>query len=341
MTDQPWLWITEAEVASALHIGDAIAAVRDGFREEARGAASNMLKTFTSWGEHRSTLHAIGATFPERGVVGTKTWAHTEGGANPLLILFDAATGRVVAVIEAFALGQLRTAAVSGVATDLLAATDASEFTIIGTGKQALAQVGAVVAVRPIERVRVFGRDEQRRDAFAQRVRDTFDVEVVAAATVAAAVEGTDVLTLATRATEPFLTSDMVPRGAHVNALGAITMARQEFEPALLDRCGVITTDSVPQVRELSKEFVDHFGDRDEDWERVEPLSALVDRAGRPGDADLTLSKAMGTGICDVALGLACLGAVRAGGGGRAGQAVKHVVPTLRVPAGAGEHDHH
>lgn len=333
MSDRPWLWISEAEVAAALHIGDAIRAVREGFREEARGAATNMLKTFTSWGEHRSTLHAIGATFPERGVVGTKTWAHTEGGANPLFVTFDAATGRVVAVIEAFALGQLRTAAVSGVATDLLAVPDASEFTLIGTGKQALAQVGAVVAVRPITRVRVFGRDTERREAFAARVRDTFDVEVVAATSVAEAVDGTDVLTLATRATTPFLSSGMVPRGTHVNALGAITMARQEFEPDLLERCDVVTTDSVPQVRELSKEFADHFGGPEGDWSRVEPLSALVEGdGGRPTDADLTLSKAMGTGICDLAMGLACIDAVRASGGGRPGPPVEHVAPRLRVP---------
>lgn len=332
MTDRPWLWISEAEVASALHIGDAIRAVREGFGEEARDAATNMLKTFTSWGEHRSTLHAIGATFPERGLVGTKTWAHTQGGANPLLVTFDAATGRVVAILEAFALGQLRTAAVSGVATDLLAVPEASEFTLIGTGKQALAQVGAVVAVRPIRRVRVFGRDVVRRESFAARVRDTFDVECVASGSVAEAVEGTHVLTLATRATSPFLTSGMVPRGVHVNALGAITMARQEFESDLLERCDVVTTDSVPQVRELSKEFVEHF-DGPGDWSRVEPLSALVGRAGgRPADADVTLSKAMGTGICDLAVGLACIEAVRRAGGGRPGAPVEHVAPQLRIP---------
>lgn len=341
MTDEPGaLWITEAEVAQALHIGDAIIAVGDGFRSEARGVASNMLKTFTSWGEHRSTLHAVGATFPERGVVGTKTWAHTEGGANPLLVMFDAFTGRVVAVIEAFALGQLRTAAVSGVATGLLASTTASELGLIGTGKQALAQVGAVVAVRPIRRVRVHGRDEARRAAFADRVRATFDVDVVAAATVEEAVDGAHVITLATRATAPFLRPDMVAPGAHVNAMGAITMARQEFQTALLGRCDVVTTDSVAQVQQLSKEFVDHFGGPDGDWSGVTPLSELVDAGrGRPSDADVTLSKAMGTGICDLAVGLACLDAVRAAGGGRHLDPVRHVAPTLTVPVDTDDPD--
>src|SRR2546421_7455626 len=108
-------WITEADVASVLDIDTAIAAVRDGLAAEARGEATNMVKTHAAWDGH--TLHAIGAVFARAGVVGTKTWAHTSGGASPLLVLFGAEDGRVLAMIEAFALGQLRTASVSGLAT--------------------------------------------------------------------------------------------------------------------------------------------------------------------------------------------------------------------------------
>src|SRR4051812_13512533 len=113
------LWISEAEVASVLDMAAAIEAIRAGLAAEARGDAVNMVKTHTAWDGH--TLHAIGAVFSHAGVVGTKTWAHTAGGAAPLLILFDAGDGSVRAVIEAFALGQLRTASVSRVATDPLA----------------------------------------------------------------------------------------------------------------------------------------------------------------------------------------------------------------------------
>jgi ornithine cyclodeaminase len=102
-------------------------------------------------------------------VVGTKTWTHTEGGANPLLILFDAANGQLVAVIEAFALGQLRTAAISGLATRWLAAPDAAEMALVGAGKQALAQVAAVAAVRKLGRVRVASRNPENAAAFAKR----------------------------------------------------------------------------------------------------------------------------------------------------------------------------
>src|SRR5260370_23793110 len=76
--DQP-IWLTEAEVASLMDIGDAIVALEAGLRREASGEAVNMVKTHALWGG-RNTLHAIGAVFPADRVVGTKTWAHTTGG---------------------------------------------------------------------------------------------------------------------------------------------------------------------------------------------------------------------------------------------------------------------
>src|SRR6185437_8817805 len=96
------LWIREAEVTSLLDMGEAIAALEAGLKLEAAGAAENMVKTHAVWGGGH-TLHAIGAIFPEAGFVGTKTWAHA-GGANPLLLLFDAHDGQLKAIIEAFAL---------------------------------------------------------------------------------------------------------------------------------------------------------------------------------------------------------------------------------------------
>src|SRR5439155_3358773 len=198
------LWISEAEVVAMMDIGDAITALEKALLAEARGEAMNMVKTHAAWGDG-ATLHAIGAVFANEGFAGTKTWAHTKGGATPLLILFDNQTGALKAIIEAFALGQLRTASASGVATNLLAAKDADDFAIIGTGKQAITQVAAVAAVRPIKRIRVFGPNEERRERFAARVKEEFDVEAVAACSVAEAVKGASIITVATRATEPVI----------------------------------------------------------------------------------------------------------------------------------------
>ncbi len=149
------LWISEADVVSLLDMKGAIDALERGLIAEAEGKVQNMVKTHVAWGGG-STLHAIGAAFQEAGFAGTKTWAHTPGGATPLLILFDSGSGALKAIIEAFAMGQMRTGSVSGLATRWMSRQDASEFALIGTGKQALPQAAAILAVRPIRRIRVY-----------------------------------------------------------------------------------------------------------------------------------------------------------------------------------------
>lgn len=193
------LWIAEQEVVALIDMADAIAALRTGFAEEAKGHAANMVKTHASWGDH-ATLHAIGAVFEGAGIVGTKTWAHTPGGATPLLILLDAADGALLAIIEAFALGQLRTGGTSGVATDLMARADVHDMALIGAGKQALAQIASVAAVRPIERVRVWSPTPEKRTAFAARAAEALALDVRPTNTLEEAVAGAGVITLSTRA---------------------------------------------------------------------------------------------------------------------------------------------
>ncbi len=301
MTADP-LWIAEAEVVSLIDMDDAIAVLERALAMEARGAAANMLKTHVSW--NGDTLHAIGATFLDDSLVGTKTWAHTRHGATPLLILFDSHDGSLRAIIEAFALGQLRTGGISGLATRWLSAPDADDMALVGAGKQAMAQLAGVAAVRDLRRVRVFSRSPKNSGAFARSAQSELGLTIGAVTSAAAAAEGASLITLVTRATEPILASAMVARGAHINAVGAITPDRIEFEPALLARCDLIVADSVAQVRTLSREFREFCGENEASWHRVIPLSEVVARGGpRPGSADLTLFKAMGMGICDVALG--------------------------------------
>src|SRR4051794_1711810 len=192
-------WISEGAVVERLNLPRAIDAIERALAREAVGVAKTMVKAHLSWGEGH-TLHAIGGL--DGDLVGTKTWAHTAGGANPLLILWDSETGERRAVIEAFALGQLRTAAMSGLATRLLASPDAHVAAVIGTGKQALPQVSALTTVLPITELRVFGRDVGRRDVMVRRVQAEVGVEVIGCDSIERAVDGATVITTATRATE-------------------------------------------------------------------------------------------------------------------------------------------
>jgi ornithine cyclodeaminase len=326
------LWITEAEVVSMMDLGEAIEALEKGLLAEAQGDAANMTKTHVAWG-NGSTLHAIGAVYPKDGFAGAKTWSHTEGGASPLLILFDSRDGNLKAIIEAFALGQMRTASAAGVATKWLASNDAHDFAIIGTGKQALAQVAAVLAVRPIKRVRVFGRNEERREQFAARVRKEFELEVTATRSVADAVKGAGVITVVTRAAEPVLSAEMIDRGTHVNAMGAIVPSRAEIAQNVLARCSRIVVDSLPQAQKLSKELIDFIGPPDrEGWKQVMSLAELVAaRKSRAAGADITLFKSLGMGISDLALGMQLYRKARELGVGRELSHPQRVSPRLRA----------
>src|SRR5262245_65228560 len=107
------VWLREGDVVATVDLLDAVDAVEGALRAQAAGQAHTMEKTHVAWGGGH-TLHAIGAVDEHAGVVATKTWAHTGGGATPLVVMWDAHDGALIAVVEAFALGQLRTGAVSG-----------------------------------------------------------------------------------------------------------------------------------------------------------------------------------------------------------------------------------
>jgi len=300
---QGLVWISETDVTSVMNIGGAIEALEKGLTAEAHGEATNMLKTHAAW--NASTLHAIGAVFPKMGLAGTKTWAHTPQGASPLLILFDSENGAVRAVIEAFNLGKMRTAAASGVATSRLARKDADDLAIIGTGKQAFSQVEAVVAVRPIRRIRVFSPNAEHRLAFAEGLKKQFGAEVVVAGSVGEAVQGASIITTVTRTKDPFLQSSMVERGAHINAVGAILPGRAELAPDIVPRCTQIVCDSPTQAQKLSTELIDHFKSDPHEWNHVRSLAELVvTNQERRSVDDLTLLKALGTGVLDLSVGI-------------------------------------
>jgi len=306
------LWITEADVVGLMDLGEAIGALESALRAEAKGDAQNMSKTLMQYG--KSNLHAIGARLD--GLVGTKTWAHTEGGTCPLLLLWDAKNGALVAVIEAFALGNMRTGGISGVAANWLADPAAKVMGLIGTGKQALSQVGTMLAVRPIERLQVFSPTAEKRAAFAAKVREEFGIEVVEAVSTEAACKGAQIVTLVSRATTPFLTAAMLDEGTHLNAVGAIAPDREEFTQDVFARVTAVAVDNLAGVRQLSREFMTQYDKAG--WDAVPTLATLIASGRRrtPKD-DITLFKAMGMGISDLALGVELVKRAHARGVGR------------------------
>jgi alanine dehydrogenase len=318
------VWISEAEVVQVMNLKEAIGALEAALREEARGEAQNMTKTLMQYG--KNNLHAIGAKLGT--LVGTKTWTHTQGGTCPLLVLWSAEDGSLVAVIEAFALGNLRTGGISGVAADWMARKDARVMGIAGTGKQALAQVGTMLAVRAIERLQIYSPRAESRDEFAKKVHDEFGVETAVCASAREACKGAHIVTLVSRAAQPFVNADMLDRGAHLNAVGAIAPDREEFAQDVFDRATWIAVDNLAAVQQLSREFMTRYASRG--WDKVAPLSKLIASGRRRSDTDeLTLFKAMGMGISDLALGAELVRRARERGLGRILPQPKKAKPRL------------
>lgn len=319
MSEAGALWIREAEVAELLALDEAIDALEAGLRVEGEGAAFGMAKTHVAL-PGGGGLHALGASDTRAGVAGAKVWAHTARGATPLLALWSSESGALVAVIEAFALGQLRTGAMTGVATRWLAREDADTLAQIGTGKQARTQVAAVAAVRRLRRVRAYSPTREHREAFARELAEEgLGCEVVACDALEAALEGAAIATLATRAREPFIHARALAPGTHLNAIGAITPERAELGQDVFPRCDRIAVDVLDAARALSAELIEYHGGAERDWPHVRELAQLVARGERrPAAADLTVFKAMGSGVADLALGLELVARAQRHGAGRA-----------------------
>ena len=306
MSDAP-LWLTEADVTRCMDVGAGIDALETVLAVTGEGVGKNMNKTHLMVGAN-DVLQAIGGAVPSEGLCGTKTWVNVGGKSQTLLLLFSLTDGALKCVVEATALGQMRTAAMTGLGTKWLAPEGATEMAIIGTGKQALPQIAACLAVRPIKKVRIYSRTAASREALAEEAAIFPGLEAVAAASLEGACDGVPLITLCTNATEAFFGASMAAKGAHINAIGAIVPGRVEFTEDIFPRCSMIAVDTLDGVKAMSREFMDYFGAGKDNWDKVVPISAVMGESRRrPADADLTLFKAVGMGLADIAVAIEVL----------------------------------
>jgi len=157
-------------------------------------------------------------------------------------LLRDAETQQLVAIMQAEEMTAYRTGAATGVATEALSRTDCKTLGIIGTGKQAYYQAKAILTVRDsIDRIKVFDRSEQRARDFSAKYEPEFGVDI-AVVNLKDAVDS-DIVTTVTPATEPFICSDQIKPGMHLNGVGADSKTKIEFDPEVLKKCRIFIDD--------------------------------------------------------------------------------------------------
>ncbi|HXR94480.1 MAG TPA: ornithine cyclodeaminase family protein [Rhizomicrobium sp.] len=225
-----------------------------------------------------------------------------------LMLLFDSGTGQPLAALDCHALTRLRTAAASAVATRALARPDAKVLAIIGPGDLARPHLDAISAIRPIERVRVWGRSKARAEAFAQGRRDVTVVD-----NVEQAVKGADIICMLTSSSEPLLEGAWLEPGQHLNLVGASLRSSREADNETVRR-GHFIADSRTHALSQAGELLHAIEQRVVDQSHVkgEIGEVLSGKApGRSSEDQITIYKSLGHAAQDIALAHAAL--LRAG----------------------------
>jgi ornithine cyclodeaminase/alanine dehydrogenase-like protein (mu-crystallin family) len=313
----PMLLLTEEEVRQLLTMDMALEGVADGLRKLALDEAQNVSRA-RSQTDH-VMLHVMSASAKTLGVMGYKAYTTGRKGTHFHVCLFDGKSGAPLALIQADYLGQVRTGAASGVATEYMARPDASEVGLFGSGTQARTQLLAVCKVRKIRRVQVYSPNEEHRRQFAVEMSKLCQVEIEPVPRPEMAAEDKDIVITATTSREPVLNGHWIAEGTHVNAVGSNFLAKAEIDAVGVRRCDSIVVDSKDQARLEAGDFVQPLEEGSIHWADVHELGqVIVGRyTGRAHPQDVTLFKSLGIAIEDIAVAARVYAKAQAAGAGR------------------------
>ncbi len=220
-----------------------------------------------------------------------------------VVLLFDTQHGLLRAIVDGTAVTALRTAAVSGVATRLLARTGASDLAIIGAGTQARTHLAAMLAVRPIKRVRVCSQTREGALRFAEREGQRHGLRIEVCETFQQTVAGADIICTVTSAHRPVLRGDWLAPGAHINAVGAFTPVTRELDSAAVVKSRLYVDRRDAALHEAGEFLIPKqeglIGDDHILGELGELLLGQV--PGRTSPEQITLFKSLGIAIEDLA----------------------------------------
>jgi len=220
-----------------------------------------------------------------------------------LIILFDPETGAPICVVDAGEVTAIRTAAASALATDALARKDAHRMFVLGYGEQAAAHMRAMLHVRKLDSITVWGRSAERARAFAERMQPQLGITVRTAASVREAVAEADIICTVTAAAEPILKGAWVRPGTHVNVVGSSHAGPAEVDSDLVVRSRFIA-DSREGVLQQGAEFLRAraaglIGDEHIVAEIGQVLAGDVE--GRRSEEEITVYKSLGHVVQDLA----------------------------------------
>ncbi len=298
------LFLTEKDVKEVLTMPMALAAVESAHRDLALGQAVDTPRARSRLPQ--TALHILQGGLPAQGVLGYKAYTSNRSGNRFLVHLFDAASGALLAIIEADYLGMMRTGAASGVATRCLSREESRIAGVFGSGWQAEGHVRALCAVRPLELIKVYSRKADRLAAFCARLSEETGVAVVPAACAEEVVRGSDIVGTVTTSAKPLFDAEWLETGTHINGAGSNALIRQELSEAVVRRCGVVCVDTVATALAEAGDLLPLLEKgRLHGRNLVELGDILIGRqAGRASDDEISLFESQGLAVQDLAVAL-------------------------------------
>jgi ornithine cyclodeaminase len=305
------LIVTGKEVERLLPMAECIDLMGEALAAEARGEAVLPERLGMWTPDARGLLLLMPAYLGAPQALAVKVlslFAGNAGTAYPVIqgavLLFDPAHGTLAAILDANAITAIRTAAVSGLATRLLARADAGDLALLGSGVQAHTHLAAMLAVRPLRRMRVWSRDPDHARRFAEIEGSHHQIAVEPVASPHDAVTGADIICTLTSAREPILEGAWLAPGCHINAVGVTgDPATRELDSAAVARAQLFVDRREAALAEAGDILVPlRDGVIGEDHMRAELGELALGRhPGRTAPDQITIFKSLGLAIEDVA----------------------------------------
>ncbi|MCC6772456.1 MAG: ornithine cyclodeaminase family protein [Gemmatimonadaceae bacterium] len=308
MTDVRTLIVPHADVERLLPMSACIDVMAEALAATARGDALLPLRQVLRLHSGRDAFAVMPAILGN--AIGAKVITVFPGNdATPyeshmgVILYFDDTHGRLLAIVDASSVTAIRTAAVSGLATRLLAVPQSSTLAILGAGVQAMTHLEAMLAVRPIREVRVWSRGEQRRDQLVAWGRTRFGIEVIACASAEQAVRDAHVICTVTASHHPVLQGRWVAPGAHINAVGASIASARELDTTAVVQARLFVDRRESAMHEAGDFLIPRAEEAIDNGHIVGELGDVVlgNVPGRSDDRERTLFKSLGLAVEDVA----------------------------------------
>lgn len=304
------LLLNKREVRELLPMDECMAVMASTLKALADGKAILPLRQIMWLPERVGALGTMPAYLEHLGVMGLKVVSVFPGNHGTefdshigVVMLYETTHGQLLAMVDASEITAIRTAAVSGVATRVLAKASASNLTIMGTGTQAKSHLSAMLTAKSLSRVRVWSRNHAHAQAFAARESARYGIKIEPIADARSAVEGADIICTTTASPTPVLMGEWLAPGVHINAVGSsVTVARELDTPAVVNSS--LFVDRRESTLNEAGDFLfpkreGAIGDSHIRAEVGEVLAGT--HVGRQSDSEITLFKSLGLAIEDVA----------------------------------------